>query len=73
MIFYKSSWKQNWVHQLITQREKLSINEKKHINAELLKIKKITYYFIIEEKIIEIKNFLKKFLKDKIKKILFIK
>ena len=73
VIFSKSSWQQNWVHQLITQREKFSINEKRHINAELLKIKKITYYFIMEEKIIEIKNFLKKFLKGIIKKILFIK
>ena len=73
VVSSKRSWRQNWIHQLITQRTKEINGNSAFIKNELLKIKKITYYFIIEEKIIEIKNFLKKFLKGIIKKILFIK
>ena len=73
VIYSKKSWRQNWVHHLITQRiDKISPNSDS-IKKELSLIKKITYYFIIKEKVTEFKNFLLKLLKKVIKKFLFQK
>lgn len=73
VIYSKKSWRQNWVHQLITKRiDEISSNTDS-IKKELSSIKKITYYFIIKEKVNEFKNFVLRLLKKVIKKFLFLK
>ena len=73
VISSKRSWRQNWVHQLITQRIKKINDNSTGIKNELLTIKKITYYFILKEKMIEFKSSLLRLIKIVIKKFLFIK
>ena len=73
VISSKRSWRQNWVHQLITRRTKEINANLAGVKNELLKIKKITYYFVIKEKVIEFKTTLLRLIKTVIKKFLFIK
>ena len=62
----KSSWRQNWVHFLITRRNKTNSHHS-DIKKELKKIKFKTIYFIIIEKNEEFKKYLKSILKKVIK------
>jgi hypothetical protein len=67
----KSSWRQNWVHFLITRRNKTN-SHRSDIKKELQKIKFKTIYFIIIENTEEFKKYLKSIL-SKIKKNFFLK
>lgn len=71
IVLSKKSWRQYWIHFLLTQR---SLNEKKNkIKEELIKIKRITYFFILQEKLLELKKMIFIFLKKIIKFVLFMK
>ena len=71
VVSSKRSWRQYWVHSLLTQK---SLDIKKNdIKKELIKIKRITYFFILQEKLIELKKMIYIFFKKIVKTILFIK
>ena len=71
VISSKRSWRQYWVHSLLTQR---ALNpENGQIKKELIKIKKIIYFFILMEKVIELKKIIFISLKKIIRFILFVK
>ncbi len=67
----KKSWKQYWVHSLLVQRS--LDQEKNDIKKELIKIKKITYFFIFQEKVLELKKMIFINLKKTLKFIFFIR
>lgn len=71
---YKSKhWKKYDLRSNLFKKENLINFRNNRLSDELLKIKKITYYFIIKEKVIEFKTSLLRLIKTVIKKFLFIK
>ena len=73
VVVSKKSWRQSWVHFLLTKRIEKNFEVKKTIQEELVKIKKVTRYFILKEKLIDFKKIVINNLKKIIRKILFIK